>query len=215
MPRQCLFFPFIHFKVNSSSVTQNFLDEDDGQKTLCPPSISLFLSSQQSHFLTSSTLLFQLFFCLSWADWRSTAARGAGEATSSQTALRFSPKQSLNIGGALLQNLQLKINMRHWGPQYFHDIRENSDLTMGHPLLVAPLFVIAAVFGPLLCSVCLRPSFCFRFQHSSESGTDLGGMWCHGGPMTQMEHPHGHKIIPRERSKTQRCWDLLTKAPEF
>lgn len=158
---------------------------------------SFILSSQQSHFLTSNTLLFQLFFCLCWADWRPTAARGAGEATSSQTALRFSPKQSLNIGRASLQNLQLKIIMCHWGLQYFHDIRENSDLTMGHPLLAAPLFVIAAVFGRPHCSV--GPSFCFRFQHSSESGTDLGGMWCHGGPMTQMEHPHGHKIIPREQ----------------
>lgn len=186
------------------------------RKPFVPLPSPFFLSLQQSHFLTSNTLLFQLFFCLSWADWWSTAARGAGEATSSQTALRFSLKQSLNIGHASLRNLQLKIIMRHWGLQYFHDIRENSDLTMGHPLLAAPLFVIAAVFGPPLCSVRLRPSFCFRFQHSSESGTDLGGMWCHGGPMTQMEHPHGHEIIPREqRSKTQRCWDLLTKAPEF
>lgn len=65
------------------------------------------------------------------------------------------PGHLQNISPVMSQNFQLGIITHHRGLRYFHDVREGSDLTMGHPLLVAlrlqlPLF--STLQSARLCS---------------------------------------------------------------
>lgn len=163
MPRQCLFFPFIRFKVNSSSVTQKLTMDRKPFVHLPSP----FLYPHNNHTSSLQTLCYFSFFSVYPGPTEDPLLQGElVRPHPPKLHSAFHPKQSLNISRASLQNLQLKIIMRHWGLQYFHDIRENSDLTMGHPLLAAPLFCNCCRFRPstLLCwspSVLLFPFSAF------------------------------------------------------
>lgn len=79
-------------------------------------------------FLTSNTLLFQLF-CV--------YAVGLVRPYPPKLRLCFSPRPSLKHQSCYVRIFSFRFIMRHWGLRYFHDAGEGSDLTMGHPLLVA------------------------------------------------------------------------------
>lgn len=220
-----LIFPFIHSKVKSSAV-KPLKDFFEQTKCWLKPPPSPLLSSQQSHFLSSNTLLFQLL-CVYGGQTEDPLQHGELVMPYPLTLLLA---QTIYKHQPCYVYTFLAQNYRASRPPAFPWHHSGGDLTGPPSLDVSPF---RCQFSALLSAYSsLFPSSPLSVLFWDGTGTGQGGMWCHSS-MTQTEHPHGHNRVQRGGGKgegkgvvegrynevSMRCWErenhILQWAPSL